>query len=122
MPPCLAPASPPRSIPPESARQGKETINTHQIAAWPALGFDEAEFLGAVGLKTLAGEKDRSVLELLEDINARGTTILMVTHDPELAERAQRNVHIVDGQVSDLVHEPVLRPSEVVVEATDRAS
>jgi len=45
----------------------------------------------------------RSVMELLEDINARGTTILMVTHDPELAVRAQRNVHIIDGQVSDLV-------------------
>jgi putative ABC transport system ATP-binding protein len=27
----------------------------------------------------------------------------MVTHDPELAVRAQRNVHIIDGQVSDLV-------------------
>lgn len=45
----------------------------------------------------------RSVMELLEDINARGTTILMVTHDPELAVRAQRNVHIIDGQVSDIV-------------------
>ncbi len=45
----------------------------------------------------------RDVMELLEDINATGTTILMVTHDPELAERSQRNVHIIDGQVSDLV-------------------
>ena len=48
----------------------------------------------------------RSVMELLEDINARGTTILMVTHDPELAVRAQRNVHIIDGQVSDIVRKP----------------
>ena len=45
----------------------------------------------------------RSVMELLEEINAQGTTILMVTHDAELAVRAQRNVHIVDGQVCDLV-------------------
>jgi putative ABC transport system ATP-binding protein len=45
----------------------------------------------------------RGVMELLEEINAAGTTILMVTHDPELAVRAQRNVHIIDGQVSDLV-------------------
>ncbi len=45
----------------------------------------------------------RSVMELLEEINAKGTTIIMVTHDPELAARAQRNVHIIDGQVSDLV-------------------
>ncbi|MFD2365376.1 ABC transporter ATP-binding protein [Pseudoduganella sp. GCM10020061] len=45
----------------------------------------------------------RGVMELLEEINAQGTTILMVTHDPELATRTQRNVHIIDGQVSDLV-------------------
>ncbi|MEG1329580.1 MAG: ABC transporter ATP-binding protein, partial [Janthinobacterium sp.] len=45
----------------------------------------------------------RGVMELLEEINAQGTTILMVTHDPELALRSQRNVHIIDGQVSDLV-------------------
>ena len=44
----------------------------------------------------------RGVMELLEEINAQGTTIIMVTHDPELAVRAQRNVHIIDGQVSDL--------------------
>ncbi|WP_036172172.1 ABC transporter ATP-binding protein [Massilia sp. 9096] len=45
----------------------------------------------------------RGVMDLLEEINAAGTTILMVTHDPELAVRTSRNVHIVDGQVSDLV-------------------
>jgi putative ABC transport system ATP-binding protein len=62
----------------------------------------------------LDSQMARSVLELLEEINARGTTILMVTHDPELAARAQRNVHIIDGQVADLVEEPVLRrPSPV---------
>lgn len=44
----------------------------------------------------------RGVMDLLEDIHEQGTTIVMVTHDPELADRAQRNVHIVDGQVSDL--------------------
>ncbi len=40
---------------------------------------------------------------LLEQINAAGTTIVMVTHDLELASRARRNVHIIDGQVTDLL-------------------
>src|SRR6187549_3291056 len=57
----------------------------------------------------LDSQMARSVMELLEQINAKGTTIVMVTHDAELAARAQRNVHIIDGQVTDLVHEPVLR-------------
>jgi len=43
----------------------------------------------------------RQVLEMLEEINAQGTTIVMVTHDPELARRAHRNIHVMDGQVSD---------------------
>jgi putative ABC transport system ATP-binding protein len=37
-----------------------------------------------------------------------GTTIIMVTHDLELARRAHRNVHIVDGQISDFrAYEPL---------------
>jgi putative ABC transport system ATP-binding protein len=56
----------------------------------------------------LDSQMARSVLELLEDINAQGTTIVMVTHDPELAARAQRNVHIVDGMATDLAREPSL--------------
>jgi len=53
----------------------------------------------------------RSVMELLEQINAGGTTIIMVTHDPELALRAQRNVHIIDGFASDLRrHRSLVRP------------
>jgi putative ABC transport system ATP-binding protein len=46
----------------------------------------------------------RGVMELLEELNAEGTTIIMVTHDPELAARSQRNVHIIDGQVTDISH------------------
>lgn len=56
----------------------------------------------------LDSQMARSVIELLEDINEQGTTIVMVTHDPELAARAQRNVHIVDGMATDLSVAPVL--------------
>jgi putative ABC transport system ATP-binding protein len=57
----------------------------------------------------LDSQMARGVLELLEEINGQGTTIVMVTHDPELAARAQRNVHIVDGMATDLSVEPSLR-------------
>ena len=43
----------------------------------------------------------RQVMELLENINEEGTTIIMVTHDPDLARRAHRNIHVMDGQVTD---------------------
>jgi len=42
------------------------------------------------------------VMELLEQINKMGTTIVMVTHDPQLARRARRNVHVIDGRLSGI--------------------
>jgi energy-coupling factor transporter ATP-binding protein EcfA2 len=39
---------------------------------------------------------------VLEELHREGATIVMVTHDPELAARAQREVHIVDGQIVDI--------------------
>ncbi len=44
----------------------------------------------------------RQVLDLLEEINRSGTTVVMVTHDSELARRAHRNVQVMDGKVTDL--------------------
>jgi putative ABC transport system ATP-binding protein len=49
----------------------------------------------------LDSEMADSVMALLEGINAAGTTIVMVTHDPELATRAHRIVHVLDGQVRE---------------------
>jgi putative ABC transport system ATP-binding protein len=43
----------------------------------------------------------RQIMDLLEQINESGTTVVLVTHDPELARRAQRNIHVVDGIVVD---------------------
>ena len=50
----------------------------------------------------LDSQMARAVMELLEELHREGATIVMVTHDPELAARAQREVHIVDGQVVDV--------------------
>jgi putative ABC transport system ATP-binding protein len=42
-----------------------------------------------------------SVMDLLDEINAGGTTIIMVTHELTLATRAKRNIFVRDGSVSD---------------------
>jgi putative ABC transport system ATP-binding protein len=47
-------------------------------------------------------------MQLLEQLNAGGTTVVIVTHDPELAARAQRNIHIVDGVAADIDRAPAL--------------
>lgn len=42
-----------------------------------------------------------SIMELLTEVNSSGTTIIMVTHEPQLAKRAQRNIYVRDGRVTD---------------------
>jgi putative ABC transport system ATP-binding protein len=56
----------------------------------------------------LDSQMAREVMEILEQLNAAGATVVIVTHDPELAARAQRNVHIVDGVATDLEPAPTL--------------
>jgi len=41
----------------------------------------------------------RSILGLLSDLNAAGTTIVVVTHNPEIAEAVPRTVRLRDGRV-----------------------
>ncbi len=48
------------------------------------------------------------IMDLLEDINRRGTTIVMVTHSPECAARATREIHLLDGRVVDIERPPAL--------------
>src|SRR6266567_2728577 len=50
-------------------------------------------------LDSVAGER---VLDLLRDLNRRGATVVLVTHDPEVARHAQRAVRMVDGRAYEL--------------------
>ncbi|WP_374566681.1 ABC transporter ATP-binding protein [Ideonella sp.] len=59
----------------------------------------------------LDSQMARSVMDLLEELHLEGATIVMVTHDPQLAARAQRNVHVIDGQVVDIAAELHLDPA-----------
>jgi putative ABC transport system ATP-binding protein len=93
-----------------------------RVAIARALAGEPKLLLADEPTGNLDSQMARGVLELIEEINARGTTIILVTHDPELAARAQRNVHIVDGQVTDLLAEPVLSAAEHAAERAMRNS
>lgn len=42
----------------------------------------------------------QDVLKLFEQLNDMGHTIVMITHDLQVAERAKRIVHMIDGELS----------------------
>jgi putative ABC transport system ATP-binding protein len=41
----------------------------------------------------------QDVVRILEALNQRGLTLIMVTHDPEMGQRARRQLHMLDGRL-----------------------
>jgi putative ABC transport system ATP-binding protein len=39
------------------------------------------------------------ILDLLENLNRQGRTIIMVTHEPDVAERTKRSIVLRDGEI-----------------------
>jgi putative ABC transport system ATP-binding protein len=42
-----------------------------------------------------------AVMDMLQQLNANGTTLCMVTHDPRYADMASRKLHLLDGKIID---------------------
>jgi putative ABC transport system ATP-binding protein len=56
----------------------------------------------------LDSQNGESVMRLLEELHASGSTLCMVSHDPSFARRAKRVVYMRDGRIVDAVgHEPI---------------
>jgi putative ABC transport system ATP-binding protein len=50
----------------------------------------------------LDGETGRQVIDLLFDLcKTDGSTLMLITHDPALAERCDRRVQLIDGHITD---------------------
>jgi putative ABC transport system ATP-binding protein len=73
-----------------------------RVAIARALAGEPRLLLADEPTGNLDSQMARSVMDLLEELHRDGATIVMVTHDMQLAARAQRNVHVMDGRVVDL--------------------
>ena len=49
----------------------------------------------------LDSKNAKLVMDLLDTLHEQGSTIVMVTHDPRFAERAERQVSLFDGRIVD---------------------
>jgi len=70
-----------------------------RVAIARALAGEPRFLLADEPTGNLDSEMAESVMQLLEEINHDGTTIIMVTHEPDLAMRARRNIFVRDGRL-----------------------
>lgn len=76
-----------------SGGQQQRTAIARAIAASPSLLLCD-EPTGS--LDKTSGEE---VLSIIESMNSKGATVVMITHDPEIAMRAKRRISISDGRI-----------------------
>lgn len=48
----------------------------------------------------LDSKSGMEIIELLESLNKQGVTLMIITHDQNVGNRAQRKIRIVDGQIA----------------------
>lgn len=49
----------------------------------------------------LDSKTSSDIMDLLTDLHVQGNTIILVTHEQDIAERANRVIHMLDGKISD---------------------
>ena len=74
-------------------------------------------------LDTHSGEE---IMDILHDLHERGRTIVMVTHDSEIAAHTQRVIHMCDGKLERIDHnghsvKPAPAPEPVTVRTGEQA-
>ncbi|HTE21296.1 MAG TPA: ABC transporter ATP-binding protein [Armatimonadota bacterium] len=70
-----------------------------RVAVARAIAGSPAVLLADEPTGNLDSANATGVMELLRDLHAQGSTLVMVTHDPRFASYADRQVHLFDGQV-----------------------
>jgi putative ABC transport system ATP-binding protein len=70
-----------------------------RVAIARAVVMEPAILLADEPTGNLDSQSGKEIVELIESMNARGLTVLMVTHDPGLGGRARRRIALKDGEV-----------------------
>ena len=85
-----------------------------RVAIARALINDPALILADEPTGNLDSQSSAEIMSLLHELHERGCTIVMITHEADIAAHAQRTIHMRDGHIVDL---PDQRPQVSLVPA-----
>lgn len=70
-----------------------------RVAIARALVMNPSIVLADEPTGNIASSQAEEIMSMFQDINDQGNTIIMITHEPDIAEHAKRIIHIKDGKV-----------------------
>ena len=79
-----------------SGGQQQRVAIARAIATRPKLILAD-EPTGALDSKT-----SQEIIDIFDELHAQGNTIVLITHDPNVAKQAARSIHILDGRISEV--------------------
>ena len=73
-----------------------------RVAVARALVTNPSLILADEPTGALDSKTTREIMDLFHDLHEQGNTIVLITHDNDIAKQAARVIHILDGQISEV--------------------
>jgi putative ABC transport system ATP-binding protein len=72
------------------------------VAIARAISTRPSLFLADEPTGNLDSRTGEEIMDIFRELHEEGNTIVLITHDPSIADKAQRQIRIRDGKVQEL--------------------
>jgi putative ABC transport system ATP-binding protein len=70
-----------------------------RVAIARSLAINPSIILADEPTGNLATAQSNEILDIFDDLNKKGHTIIIITHEPDIAKRAKRTLFLRDGEI-----------------------